>query len=247
MTKATARFLIVLFVTLYPLASKSHAQTRAPRQAVFVSAEQLDAWSIVPNPPADHSREGDAELAEVLRLQKTRGPEQIAHAQADDAEEDIFIFRDVLGDKFTAAALPQTALLSSHLHNDEGIVGGTAKKHFARLRPFNFDSSVKPVCKTNADVTDYGYPSGHSLTGYLEALALIQMVPEKRDAILARADDYAHSRVVCGVHYPSDTIASKLTAYAMMGIMMNNSQFKEELAAARNETRRLLGLMHSGH
>jgi hypothetical protein len=25
--------------------------------------------------------------------------------------------------------------------------------------------------------------------------------PEKRDAILARADDYAYSRLICGVHY----------------------------------------------
>jgi acid phosphatase (class A) len=48
---------------------------------------------------------------------------------------------------------------------------------------------------------DYGYPSGHALTGYLEALTQIQMAPEKRDDILARADDYGRSRVVCGVHY----------------------------------------------
>jgi acid phosphatase (class A) len=43
----------------------------------------------------------------------------------------------------------------------------------------------------------------------LEALVLIMMVPENRDAILTRADDYAHSRVVCGVHYPTDVEASK--------------------------------------
>jgi acid phosphatase (class A) len=94
---------------------------------------------------------------------------------------------------------------------------------------------------TNNDVKDYCYPSGHALTGYLEALALIQIVPEKRDAVLARADDYAHSRVVCGVHYPSDGAASKLTAYSMMGIMMNDLRFKKELEA-RTETRRALGI-----
>jgi acid phosphatase (class A) len=231
--------LVALSIAGSPIA----AQNRAPRQAIFVSTDQLDAWSILPNPPADHSPEGAADLAEVHRLQETRQPAQIARAKADDAEEDMFIFRDVMGDKFTADALPQTALLSSHLHNDEGIIGGTAKNHFQRLRPFNFDTTVKPICKVNNDVKDYGYPSGHSLTGYLEALALIQMVPEKRDAILARADDYAHNRVVCGVHYASDTAASKLTAYAMMGIMVNNPRFRKELEAAKTETRRALGLM----
>jgi len=143
---------------------------------------------------------------------------------------------------FSAAALPKTAALSSHLHNDESIIGGAAKKHFQRLRPFNYDASVKPVCKATNNVNDYGYPSGHALTGYLEALTLIQMVPERRDAILARADDYAHSRVVCGVHYPGDGAASKLTAYAMMGFMMNNERFKEELQAARTEVRARLEL-----
>ena len=97
------------------------------------------------------------------------------------------------------------------------------------------------MCKVNADVHDYGYPSGHSTTGYLEALVLVMIVPEKRDAIMARADDYAHSRVVCGVHYPTDVAASKYVAYAIMGIMMNNSQFRKELEAARAETRRALG------
>jgi membrane-associated phospholipid phosphatase len=92
------------------------------------------------------------------------------------------------------------------------------------------------------NIDDYGYPSGHATTGYLEALALVQMVPEKRDAILARADDYAHSRVVCGVHYPSDTAAGKLVAYSMMGIMMINPQFRKELEAAKAETRKALGL-----
>jgi|SRR5579863_3687925 len=242
MTKTGHMIFIGALVALSISCNPAAAQNRGPRGPVFVSTDQLDAWSILPNPPADHSPEAAADLAEVHRLQDTRQPAQIAHAKADDAEEDIFIFRDVLGDKFTADALPQTAVLSTHLHNDEGVIGGTAKQHFKRLRPFNFDATVKPVCKTNNDVKDYGYPSGHSLTGYLEALALIQIVPEKRDAILARADDYAHSRVVCGVHYTSDTVASKLTAYAMMAIMMNNPQFRKELEAARTETRRALGL-----
>ena len=128
------------------------------------------------------------------------------------------------------------------MHNDESVIVNPAKEFFKKRRPFNTDATVKPVCKTNANVDDYGYPSGHATTGYLEALTLILIVPEKRDEILARADDYAHSRVVCGVHYPSDTEASRLVAYSMMGIIRNNPQFRKELEAARAETRKALGL-----
>jgi acid phosphatase (class A) len=242
MTRTSYSILIGAVCVLAVVGAQTPSPGRGPRKAFFVTVEQMSAWLIVPNPPSDGSITGKADLAEVHRLQETRTPAQVAHAQADDVEEDMFIFRDVMGKKFTAEALPQTALLSAHLHNDEGVIGGAAKEHFQRLRPFNLDASVTPVCKTNDNKYDYGYPSGHSLTGYLEALALIQMVPEKRGAILARADDYAHSRVVCGVHYTSDTIASKLTAYAMMGVMMNNPQYKKELEAARTEIRRVLEL-----
>jgi acid phosphatase (class A) len=227
-------------IAILCLVSATAAQQN--RTAIFVSPDQLDVTLIVPGPPSDGSAQAAAELAEVHRLQETRTPAQVAHAKADDEEEDIFIYRNVLGNKFTAEALPQTNTLSVHLHNDETVIGSAAKNRFQRLRPFNYDKTVVPVCRTNANVKDYGYPSGHSLTGYLEALALVQMVPEKREAILARADDYAHSRVVCGVHYTGDTVASKLTAYAMMGVMMNNPQFRKELEAAKAEARRALGL-----
>src|SRR5579863_10074074 len=209
------------------LSIRALAQT--PHKPVFVSPEQLDVASILPNPPADDSVQGKADLAEVHRLQDTRQGAQITHVKADDVEEDIFIFKDVVGAQFIAGALPLTALLSAHVHNDEGVIVGPAKKYFHKLRPFNFDASVKPVCRVNDNRADYGYPSGHSTTGYLEALVLTVIVPEKRDAILARADDYAHSRVVCGVHYPADVVASKSVAYAMIAIMLNNPQFKKEM------------------
>jgi acid phosphatase (class A) len=242
MKKPSHYLLIGTICALALFSSQTSAQNANRRKGIFVPVEQLDAWLILPNPAPDHSAAAEAELAEVHRFQDTRTTAQIAHAKADDAEEDIFIFRDVMGDQFTAEALPRTALLSAHLHNDESVIGGAAKAKFKRLRPFNFDQTVKPVCKVNDNVYDYGYPSGHSLTGYLEALTLIQIVPERRDAILARADDYAHSRVVCGVHYPGDGAASKLAAYSMMGIMMNNAQYRKELEAARAETRRVLGM-----
>jgi acid phosphatase (class A) len=47
-------------------------------------------------------------------LERSRTPEQIASAQADDKEEDIFIFQTFLGTAFKAENLPITAALSAH-------------------------------------------------------------------------------------------------------------------------------------
>ena len=114
------------------------------------------------------------------------------------------------------------------------------KAAFHRPRPYQFDTTLHPVCKTS-EVPD-SYPSGHGVSGYLLAFTVAQIVPEKRTEILARADEYAHNRLVCGVHYPSDLAASRSVAYAVFGYMMATPRFQVDLAAARTETRKKLGL-----
>ena len=212
------------------------------RKPIFVSPEQLDMTAILAAPPANDSWQTLAELAELHRIQETRTSEEIARAKQDDAEESIFIFRDVLGAKFSREALPLTALLSDHVKNDEGVIVGPTKRFFQRARPYHLDATLKPVCKMTENRADFGYPSGHGTAGYLEAMVLIQIVPEQRNGIMRRADDFAHNREVCGVHYSSDEMASKAVAYSMMAIMMNHPQFQKELQTAKAETRAALGL-----
>jgi acid phosphatase (class A) len=211
----------------------------ARRTPYFIDPSVLDLSLILPLPPSQDSETTKAELAYVHRVEQTRNPEQVAAAQADDREEDLFIFTQAIGPKFTKADLPLTAALSAHVHNDEVVISEPLKGIYKRPRPYNYDSSLHPVCKTDKEPS---YPSGHSMSGYLLAFTMAQMVPEKRQEILARADDYAHNRVVCGVHYPSDTEASRRMAYAIFGSMMASPRFQKELAAARAEARAHLGL-----
>jgi len=53
------------------------------------------------------------------------------------------------------------------------------------------------------------------------------------------------NRLICGVHYQTDTIASKSVAYAMISLMASHPQFQKELRAAREELRGALGLEKS--
>ena len=231
--------LLLFAVTTNTVFAQSISPTPIPEP--FVAAEQLNVGSVLPMSPPDNSQQTRKELALLHALEKSRSAADIAHAQADDAQEDIFIFRNVLGADFTRESLPRTAALGDHVHGNEGIIVNPAKNFFRRPRPYNLDKTLKPVCKVKTDPGDYAYPSGHGTTGYLEALVLAMMVPEKRDAILARADEYAHNRLVCGVHYPTDVAASKSVAYAIIGLMMNDPRFIEEFEAARAETRLALG------
>ncbi len=206
----------------------------------FVHAEQTHALLILPEPPAPTSDTTKAELVELHRIENSRTDEQVAQAVFDDKDESIFIYRNVLGTAFTPLALPITAAFSARVKNDEGINSTPAKNGFQRMRPYNLDKTLHPICATITK--SYSYPSGHTTAGYLQALTLIEMVPEKRDAILARADNYANNRLVCGVHYPSDLHAGKLLAYAIHAVMDTDPQYQKELAAARLELRNALGL-----
>ncbi|WP_263360056.1 acid phosphatase [Acidicapsa ligni] len=224
-------------------ATKATSKASSIHSAYYLQSLSLHLDLILPLPPAKSSDTTTTELAELHRIEASRTPEQVAQAQADDHEQDIFIFRTVMGPDFSAESLPITAALSAHVHQDEGAAADPLKSIYRRSRPYQVDNTLHPVCALTSEPTSY--PSGHSLSGYLLAFTLVQIVPEKRQQIFDRADEYAHNRLVCGVHYASDTEASRKTAYAVFGSLMASPRFQQDLAAAREETRRKLGLSPS--
>jgi acid phosphatase (class A) len=205
----------------------------APKTAYYYDPTVLDLDNLVPNFPLDRSYEQVAELAELHKIEAARQPEDVAAAKADDAEEDIFVFKPVFGVWLNPKELPVLAQLDAHLRNDASVAAGPLKAQFARARPYQTDATLHPVC----GLTDQpnSYPSGHALNGYLEALTLAEMVPKKRTEIMAWANHYAHNRLVCGVHYPTDVEASRSVAYALFGYMMATPKFRQDVAAAKME------------
>ena len=85
-----------------------------------------------------------------------------------------------------------------------------AKDRFRRLRPYEIEPRLEPCID---DVRgDLSYPSGHATYGYVMAYLLRDMVPERRTQLLARADEFARQRMVCGVHFTSDLEAGRIGA-----------------------------------
>jgi acid phosphatase (class A) len=232
-------------LSLTPAGAKASANVPAARAPYYIDPFPLRLDLILPPPPAGDSATTAAELKELHRIEATRTPAQVSQAEADDSEEDIFIFKSVLGPAFNAETLPLTAALSAHVRKDESTASGPLKSIYRRPRPYQIDRTLHPVCPLNPEPTSY--PSGHSLSGYLLAFTLVQLVPEKRQQIFDRADEYVHNRLVCGVHYASDTEASRQVAYAIFGSLVASANFQRDLQAARDETRSKLGLSSSTH
>jgi acid phosphatase (class A) len=236
---------VLLFAASFFLLTSAFAQTAAApppkpsRTPYFIDPTLINLSLLIPPPPMRDSAITQSELSELHRSEQTRTPGQISAAKFDDTHEDIFIYSNVLGPTFTPETLPITAAFSAHIRNDAGVVDPPLKNLYSRPRPFISDTTLHPVCEAKPEGS---YPSGHSLNGYLYAYALAEIVPEKHAEILARADDYAHNRIVCGVHYPSDLEASRRAASIVFGYMLANPRFQHELAAAREETRHHLNL-----
>lgn len=221
--------------------SASKVQSKPARTPYYIDTKALDLDGLLMDPPAAGSSENQQDLSLLHQIEAARTPAMIAQAQADENQENMFAFQSVLGPHFTPENLPITAALGAHVKNEQSVAGGILKNHFQRPRPFQVDNTLHPVCRTKP--THDSYPSGHALTGYLEALTLAEMLPEKRDQLLARADEYAHNRAVCGVHYVSDVEASRSLAYAIFGYMLATPKFQQDLAASRDELRAKLNTL----
>jgi acid phosphatase (class A) len=93
-----------------------------------------------------------------------------------------------------------------------------------------------PNCDPD-DKPQTSYPSGHAIVGYSQALVLASLMPEKAQALQARAVDYAFSREVCGAHYHSDTEASHVLGTLVASDLLSSPALKAKVDAARAELR----------
>ena len=228
-----------LAVSLY---GQAPAPAKAPKVPVLTSPALVDAVVLITPPPALSSKKMSKEVAEIIAIHRSATPAEVESANWDNAHEDLFAIAKVLGSNLTEESLPATARLWTDMDNDQSIFVSAAKKYFQRARPYDFDPAIKSLCGSVAGGATSSYPSGHGTVGYLSTLVLVMMVPEKEDAIRARAEQYAHNRVVCGDHFASDLPASKEAAQLIIGAMVGNPRFQEEFAAAKAEVRKALGL-----
>lgn len=228
-------------------AAVSHpiATARAGTPPTYLDPAALDLVRLLPPAPANDSKQTRVDLETMLKIQASRTPAEAERARADAAVS-IERLADALNDPqvFAKNDLPRTHALFKKILASEVASVGAAKRYYERPRPFVLEPRLEPVI---ARPHDGSYPSGHSSWVRSVALVLADMVPERRAQILARADEYAHNRVVAGVHYPSDVEAGKLAGTAIATALYASPDFRRDLAAARSELRRALGLPSEPH
>lgn len=235
----------VTFVAALSLAAAAQAQTapaapaaqpaRPPKVLHVLKPEQLDPGRILPPPPKDGSDLQKADLADVQRVYKTRTPERHATAEWDDKHETADLFDSTLGPQFDLKKLPATAKMLAVLENEQSVAANMAKRYFLRNRPWAIDPAIVACDYKPGAAPLTSYPSGHATLSYSVGYLLADLMPEKSQPILTRANEYAYSRVVCGAHYASDIEASHVLATTLVVKMLQNPEFAAEVEASRAE------------
>ncbi|GLQ97609.1 acid phosphatase [Dyella mobilis] len=199
----------------------------------------VELSNLLPPPPAAGSTAAQHDLEVVLAMQQTRTDAEAAAAKAD-AERSVFRFTDTLGPGLQAKMLPKTAAFFARTTALDKQAVKEAKTFWHHPRPAEVSDQVHPLAKEKAN--DWSYPSGHATFGYTTAVLLANMLPEKRAAIFARADEYAEHRIVMGAHFPTDIEAGRLAGTVIAADIMQDASWRQDYEAARLELRHALGL-----
>jgi len=192
-------------------------------------------------------------LAIVTQINRdaTQGQRQQALADAE-GQNYLFFLADALGPRLGTAFL--TAYGKGEIAQAAALIKGSeistsaAKDHFNYPRPFlapgNLihrvpdDTVVKDGLPYNA--TAGAFPSGHTNTGYTDALLLAEMIPERFVPLVDRGARYGYSRIVLGVHYPLDIIGSRMVAQRNVAHFLNDPQYRVIFEQAKNQLRSAL-------
>ena len=94
------------------------------------------------------------------------------------------------------------------------------QNHFGSSRPVQVRPPTGPAPHINhfdptaiaGLTTNPSFPSGHTTYAYTNSILLGMMTPELYQSMLSRGSEFANSRIVLGVHYPLDIIASRSLA-----------------------------------
>ena len=213
---------------------EAHAQSGG-----YLAGREVDYRTVLGPPPAadspwDHA---DQELVEALQ-----SVDEARWQMAERDQEELYPrFADAFGRPVDRNTSPALVALLDRAILDVETTASAAKDHFSRPRPFQRVQLHRVCAKPSAPKPEehamhgVSYPSGHSSRGWAVAMILARVAPDRTEALMARAEQYEESRVVCGMHFPTDVEAGHAVATAVVAHLDASKAFQADLARARKE------------
>lgn len=185
---------------------------------------------LIPPPPASESPADEADLDAVLALQDHPTKAELEHAEKTVGFT-VFTYSESLGEGFSAALFPKTAAFFQLLEGEANARKNYLKDLYKRPRPYQAHPRLVKELVTKEE--GWSYPSGHSTRAWLFALILGTLDPPHRNSFLSSAMTVCNDRVLGGMHYPSDMMASRVLAEGIYADLMKNPGFQRDLEVLR--------------
>lgn len=199
-------------------------------QLHYLKAGKPNVIALLAPPPLPGSAEQAADLDEVRAVYHAATPQDKAVAEGWK-KFDVFTFTPAIGAFFVPGKFPKTEEFFHNVQKDAEAVTDNAKDFYKRPRPFVTDPSL-----ANGKLEkSFSYPSGHSTESMVLALVLADLFPAHRDAIIAEARSIGWHRVMIARHYPTDIVAGRVLAQAIVKQMEKSGKFQKDFAEAKAE------------
>lgn len=218
-------------------AQKSKANAFGSNKGYLATTALPDSASLLPQPPVPGSAAQSRDEAEAQHALTLRGTSRWEQAIRDaDLRAPTEQFECALGIKVSKTDTPHLARLLNRSMIDFAYSSMAAKRKYQRPRPFMVNGA--PICTPDFEKVlrlDGSFPSGHSAYGWGTALILAEIAPERANDLLVRGRAYGQSRVICNVHWLSDTEEGRVIASATFARLHSQKDFQSDLKAARKE------------
>lgn len=199
--------------------------------------------------PANSSDQTRAELDYLLDLQNKRTTSEIERAEYianigswpnilnptdsdyNENRKELFYIASSVGDWFNYQNFPAITELLMNCIQDIRTTEFRLKRYFKRPRPYHLEAKLNPLARINSP----SFASGHTLWAFTEAYIFSEIIPEKRDEFLNRAEEVRWSRELMGIHYPSDNEASRVIGWYLLNSWFKNPIFVTDMEKAKME------------
>ncbi len=201
--------------------------------------------------PANSSKRTRAELDYMLELQRTRTEEEMAwtlklaniyynptvvnpeEKQFAANRDNLFYVGRSLGSWYRREDLPLTSELLSKVLHDATVYIVEFKLRYNRPRPYELEPSLKVAQQMQPP--HGAFPSGHSFGSYVNAELVARLAPDRKEELLDAAHEFAWSRELLGVHYPSDSEAGRILAEDFVRSLFDNKLFVADFQKVKAE------------
>ncbi|PCG07626.1 phosphatidic acid phosphatase [Sphingomonas ginsenosidimutans] len=215
------------------------ASAAPPQPGRYLDRDQFpDGMAVLPPPPASGSPAAQLDRQIFRETRSLAGSPRWRIATDDVTNEPLDRYGCAMSLRVDARTAPVTARLLDRA--SAAPVVDPVKRTYQVRRPY-LDEPDAPICEAKtAHLAGNGdYPSGHTAAGWLEALILAELLPDRAGAILARGRAYGESRAVCGSHSLSAVQAGYLAGATAYAALHASAAFRRDMALARAELARL--------